>query len=135
MLKLNFPFAIFILLCLSFLSHGQESSLAVPSQINRNVLHRSDIPGTNLEVVLADTEISKDTPVETHIHHNIVMVYVVEGEYWVQLKDQPRKILRTGESITVPGNTVHQDGANSQNVKLTAVYIVEKGQPLASPVK
>jgi quercetin dioxygenase-like cupin family protein len=135
MLKRNFVITLFIMLCLGCLTCNQQSSPANPSAINRNVLQRADIPGTNLEVVLAATEIAKDATVETHVHHNFVMVYVVEGEYWVQLKDQPRRILHPGESITVPANTVHQDGASGKDVKLTAVYIVEKGEPLASPAQ
>jgi quercetin dioxygenase-like cupin family protein len=133
MLTRFFSITLFIMLCLSYLTHGQESSPVISAQIKRNVLHRADIPGTNLEVVLATAEIRDDALVESHIHNNIVMVYVVEGEYWVQLKDQPRKILHPGESITVPANIVHQDGTNGKNVKLTAVYIVEKGKPLAIP--
>ena len=130
-----FIFALFILLSFTCILSAQESEPIKASQINRNVLHRADIPGTNLQVILAATEISKDAPAESHIHDNIVLVHVLEGEYWVQLKDQPRQILHAGESITVPGNTVHQDGANGHDVKLTAVYIVEKGKPLATPIE
>ena len=133
MLRRFFTITLFVMLCLSYLTYSQEPSPVKSSTINRNVQQRADIPGTNLEVVLAATEISKEATVESHIHHNIVIVYVVEGEYWIQLKDQPRKILHAGESITVPANIVHQDGASGKKVKLTAVYVVEKGKPLASP--
>ena len=54
----------------------------------------------------------------------------VEGEFWFQLDGQPEKVLRAGESLTTPDHAIHNEGALGQAVKLTAVYVVEKGKPL-----
>lgn len=126
---------LFIMLFLSYQTNSQEPAPVKPSPMERTILQRVDVLGTKLEMVLASVKITKDAPVESHIHLNPAIVLVVEGEYWVQLKDQPRKTLQAGESCTVPGNVVHQDGAISKEVKLTAAYVVKKGEPLAIPAK
>jgi quercetin dioxygenase-like cupin family protein len=61
------------------------------------------------------------------------MALVVEGEFWFQLDGQPEKVLRAGESLATPDRANHNEGALGQAVKLTAVYVVEKGKPLVSP--
>ena len=46
---------------------------------------------------------------------------------------QPEKVFRTGESLTVPDRAIHNEGAPGQRAKLTAVYVLENGKPLALP--
>ena len=41
--------------------------------------------------------------------------------------------LKAGESLTLPDRAIHNEGATDKAVKLNAVYVVEKGKPLASP--
>ena len=40
---------------------------------------------------------------------------------------------KAGESLTVPDRAIHNEGATDKGVKLSAVYVLEKGKPLASP--
>jgi hypothetical protein len=70
-----------------------------------------------------------------HFHPGVAMALVVEGEFWFQLDGQPEKVLRAGESLTTPDRAIHNEGALGQTVKLTAVYVVEKGKPLVSPAQ
>jgi quercetin dioxygenase-like cupin family protein len=49
---------------------------------------------------------------------------------------QPERTLAAGESVSVPLNAVHNEGAaGTTPVKLLATFIVEKGKPLAEMVK
>jgi quercetin dioxygenase-like cupin family protein len=93
------------------------------------------VPGTNLEMIYANVEIAPGFKAGRHFHPGVVMAQVVDGEFWLHVDGQPEKILRAGESLTLPARAVHNEGAGGKTAKLTAVYVLEKGQPLASPAK
>ncbi len=71
-----------------------------------------------------------------HTHPGEELAYVLEGEIEVRIDGQPPRIYKAGESFFFPAGVVHE-GINSSNakVKVLATYIVDKGQPLAQPVK
>lgn len=71
-----------------------------------------------------------------HTHAGEELTYVMEGEIEVRVDGQPPRVIKAGETFFLPAGVVHE-GINSGNakVKVLATYIVEKGQPLASPVK
>jgi len=105
-----------------------------PSPVKRTILQKTDVPGTNLELIYATVEIAAGFKAGRHFHPGIAMAYVVEGEFWFQLDGQPEKVLRAGESLTTPDRAIHNEGATTgQPVKLTAVYVLEKGKPMVSP--
>jgi quercetin dioxygenase-like cupin family protein len=117
-------------------AHAQvQPSPVAPSPVKRTILQKVDVPGTNLELVYATVEIAPGFKAGRHFHPGIAMALVVEGEFWFQLDGQPEKVLRAGESLTTPDHAIHNEGALGQAVKLTAVYVVEKGKPLASPAQ
>ena len=105
-----------------------------PSPVKRTILQKSDVPGTNLELIYATVEIAAGFKAGRHSHPGVVMAQVVEGEFWIHLDGQPEKIVRAGETLTVPQGAIHNEGAGGGSaVKLNAVYVLEKGKPLASP--
>ena len=104
-----------------------------PSPVKRTILQRADVPGTNLEVIYATVEIAAGFKAGRHSHPGVVMAQVVEGEFWFAPDGQPEKTYKAGESLTVPSGAIHNEGAGPGGVKLTAVYVLEKGKPLASP--
>jgi quercetin dioxygenase-like cupin family protein len=110
-----------------------QPSPVSPSPVKRTILQKTDVPGTNLEVIYATVEIAAGFKAGRHFHPGVAMALVVEGEFWFQLDGQPEKILRAGESLTTPDHAIHNEGALSQPVKLTAVYVLEKGKPMVSP--
>jgi branched-chain amino acid transport system permease protein len=57
----------------------------------------------------------------------IVLALLIEGE--------PPKTLKAGDSYRVPSRTVHDARTGSAGAKVIATYVVEKGQPIASPAK
>ncbi len=71
-----------------------------------------------------------------HTHPGEELAYVLEGELEVRIDGQAPRIYKAGESFFFPAGVVHE-GINSSNakVKVLATYIVDKGQPLAQPVK
>ena len=71
-----------------------------------------------------------------HTHPGEELGYVVEGTLELLIEGQPPRIVKAGESFFVPAGVVH-DGRNvgSGPAKVLATYIVEKGKPVATPVK
>ena len=58
-----------------------------------------------------------------------------EGEFFVTFDGQWEKLLKAGELIFAPNATIHNEGTRDKPTKLFAVYVLEKGKPLTSPVK
>jgi len=104
-----------------------------PSPVKRTILQRADVPGTNLEMIYANLEIAPGFKAGRHSHPGVVMAQVTEGEFWLAPDGQPEKVFKAGESLTVPDRAIHNEGATDKGVKLSVVYVVEKGRPLASP--
>jgi quercetin dioxygenase-like cupin family protein len=104
-----------------------------PSPIKRTILQRADVPGTNLEVIYATVEIAPGFKAGRHAHPGVVIAQVVEGDFWIHLDGQPEKVVRAGESLTLADRAIHNEGSTDKPVKLNAVYVLEKGKPLASP--
>ncbi len=71
-----------------------------------------------------------------HTHPGEELTYILEGEIEVRVDGEPPRIIKAGETFFLPAGVVHE-GVNTGNsrTKVLATYIVEKGQPLASPVK
>jgi quercetin dioxygenase-like cupin family protein len=116
------------------LSAQQPAGAPAVPPVKRNILQRTDVPGTNLELIYANLEIGPGFRAGRHSHPGVVMAQVVDGEFWIQLDGQPEQILRNGESLTLPDRAVHNEGATDKGAKLVVVYVVEKGKPLISPV-
>jgi quercetin dioxygenase-like cupin family protein len=71
-----------------------------------------------------------------HTHPGEELGYVMEGTLELLVEGQPPRTLKAGETFFIPAGVVH-DGKNvgSGSAKVLATYIVEKGKPVASPVK
>lgn len=103
--------------------------------VKRTILQRMDVPGTNFETIVAVVEIAANFKAGRHTHPGDVTGYVSEGEFSMTFDGQSEKVLKPGESILVPNGTVHDEGTGDKPSKLIAVYVVEKGKPIASAVK
>jgi len=127
--------AIALLVLLGSAAPHAQPAPTPAAPVKRTILQKADIPGTNLELIYATVEIAPGFKAGRHSHPGVVMAQVVEGEFWFAPDGQPEKIFRAGEALTVPDRAIHNEGATDKGVKLSAVYVVEKGQPLASPAK
>ena len=114
---------------------GAQQPAASPptSPIKRTILQRTDVPGTNLEIIYASVEIAASFRAGRHSHPGVVMTQIVDGEFWIQFDGQPEQILRVGETLTLPDRAIHNEGSTDKPVKLVVVYVVEKGKPLVAP--
>jgi len=136
MLRAFATFALLVLLGSTVtLAQQAQPAPVQPSPVKRTILQRSDVPGTNLELIYATVEIAPSFKAGRHSHPGVVMAQVVEGEFWLAPDGQPEKVLKAGESLTVPDRAIHNEGAGDKGTKISVVYVVEKGQPLASPAQ
>ena len=127
-------FAAFLAFLIAPPLQAQQAPLQ-PSPVKRTVLQKADVPGTNLEMIYSTVEIAPGFKAGRHFHPGVVMGQVVEGEFWYAQDGQPERTFKAGEALTVPDRAIHNEGAGDKGVKLNAVYVVQKGEPLASPAK
>jgi quercetin dioxygenase-like cupin family protein len=101
----------------------------------RTVLQQADISVAGREVVTARADIPAGVAAGRHTHPGEEVGYVLEGTVTVEINGV-NKTLNAGETFLVPPNTPHNATNNgTTNAAIIATYIVEKGKPLATPVK
>ena len=135
MLRTLATLALFVLLGSAAAQAQAQPTPVQPSPVKRTILQRTDVPGTNLELIYATVEIAPSFKAGRHSHPGVVMAQVVEGEFWLAPDGHPEKVFKAGESLTVPDRAIHNEGAGDKGTKISVVYVVEKGQPLASAAK
>jgi quercetin dioxygenase-like cupin family protein len=106
-----------------------------PGGIKRTILMRADDPGSaNYEAVMAIAEIAPGARAGKHRHPGTEVAYVLDGSVVIERAGQPPVTVKTGEALK--NESVVHDALNpgTKPVKILAVYIVEKGKPMAEPV-
>jgi len=106
-----------------------------PPPIKRIPLQKYDVPGTQLESVIGIAEIAPNVLIGRHTHPGPESGYLLEGEFVLMIDGQPPKALKAGESYQVPSGAIHDAKSGPNGAKVLAVYIVRKGEPLATPAK
>lgn len=99
----------------------------------RTILQRTDVPGSNYEVVMVLVEVPPNTKVGRHTHPGTVVGYLLEGEYTMLVDGKPPLALKPNDVLQVPSGAVHDEHSGAQPAKLIAVFTVEKGKPLTTP--
>ena len=115
---------------------GAAQAVAQDAPIKRTPLQRYDVPGTNLEYVMAMAEIVPNVLIGKHTHPGVEAGYVVSGELTLLVDGQPPLALKAGDSFKITGvATVHDAKSGPNGAKVLAIYVVEKGKPLATAAK
>ena len=107
-----------------------------PSAIKRTVLQRVDAPGNpGYEAVMAIAEIPAGASSGKHFHHGVELAYILDGSMTVEAAGKPVASYKTGEPLKNDSGGVHNAINKSKKpVKILAVYLVEKGKPMAESV-
>lgn len=102
--------------------------------VQRTVVERADVSVPGREAVIAHVEIAPGASVGRHTHPGEEISYVTEGEGELLVEGQPARKLKAGDGFIVPMGAKH-DARNTgaKPLKVVAVYLVEKGKPLATP--
>jgi quercetin dioxygenase-like cupin family protein len=79
-------------------------------------------------------EIPANTNAGRHRHNGIEIGYVLEGSITLEHEGQPTRTLKAGEAFKNDPGVHDAKNTSGKPVKILAVYLVEKGKPLAEPV-
>ena len=105
----------------------------MPEPITRTILERFDVLDSSYETVVMLVEMDPDVNSGLHTHPGFDAAYLLEGSLTVLERGRPDKPIHPGESWHVPPGSVHEVKIGDQATKVLAIYIVEKGKPLATP--
>lgn len=102
----------------------------------RTVLQQVDLSTPGKEAVTARAEFTAPgASVGRHTHFGEEIGYIIEGSLTVEI-DGVSKTLKAGEAFAIPAGKPHNaTNAGSGKAVIVATYIVDKGKPLATPVK
>ena len=99
-------------------------------------LQKHDISTAGHEAIMARGEFIPGAAVPKHTHPGEEVGYILEGEVTFEIAGKPPTVLKAGEAFFIPAGTVHAaKNTGKGEAKVLSTYIVEKGKPLATPVK
>jgi len=117
-------------LCLALF--GATAPLAQAPGIKRTLLQRIDI-GNNMEVILGIAEIAPGGGTGRHTHFGVETGYTLAGSASLEIEGEAPKLLNAGDSYVIASGKVHDAKVvGDAPAKVLAVYVVEKGKPLAT---
>jgi quercetin dioxygenase-like cupin family protein len=109
--------------------HGQ------PEGIKRTILLTTDLSGIDgREVVMGLAEVVPGVSAGRHYHHGDELGYLLEGTAVLAVEGQTPVTLKAGDTYHTEAKRIHDAKATGTTpAKVLAIWIVEKGQPLATP--
>jgi quercetin dioxygenase-like cupin family protein len=116
---------------------GERFLSAQQEPIKRNVLLKTDLAGIEgKEGVLALAEIAPGAATGKHYHPGDELAYILEGSLILEQEGKPPVTLKAGDVIHNPAKLPHngKNASTTAPAKVVVVYVVEKGQPLATQV-
>ena len=108
-----------------------------PPGIKRTILQTVDEPGSaNYQAVMGVSEIAPNATSGRHRHPGVELCYLLEGSLTLTREGKPSVTMKPGDTCVNEGSGWHEArNAGTTPVKVLAVYLVEKGRPLAEPVQ
>ena len=102
--------------------------------VQRTILQRKDITYAGHEAVVVRVDLAPGVSAGRHTHPGEEISYVIDGQGEILIDGQPPLKIKQGESFIVPAGAKHDaHNTGTAPLKLAAVYVVEKGQPLLTP--
>jgi quercetin dioxygenase-like cupin family protein len=103
--------------------------------IKRTVVFTGDVSVPGREARIASVEIAPGANAGRHTHPGDEITYVMEGQGELLIDGEPTLKFKAGDGFVVKAGLKH-DARNTgtQPLKLAAIYVVEKGKPIATPV-
>ena len=117
---------------------AQDAPAANATQAKRTILDQHDQSGTpGTEIVLGTAEVPAGGAVGWHQHNGDESGYVLKGNLVLKTRGKPDQVLKAGDHFFNPRGAVHSLAAapGSDGGTALSTWIVDKGKPLAEPVK
>jgi quercetin dioxygenase-like cupin family protein len=135
--KRHHAFVLFVSLAAAAGVGAAADRLAFAQQpgIKRTILLRADEPGSQThEAVMGIAEIAPGAMAGKHRHPGIEIGYILEGSVTLEHEGKPAKQLKAGDAFENEPGVHNAKNTGKTPVKILAVYLVEKGKPIAEPV-
>jgi quercetin dioxygenase-like cupin family protein len=129
---------VFAALVLSLPGFAQDAAKTDGPQPKRSILDRHDqsgVPGK--EIVIGTAELPAGTVIGWHTHDGDESGYVLKGDLVLKTQGKPDQVLKAGDHFFNPRGAVHSLAAapGSQGGTAVSTWIIDKGKPIAEPVK
>jgi quercetin dioxygenase-like cupin family protein len=109
-----------------------------PAQPVRNIFERHDQSNVTpaKEILIGSAMLPAGSVMGYHTHPGDEVGYVLKGSLILKVRGQPDRVLKAGDSFFNPRGAIHSVMAPADGDGATAVstWIIDKGQPLATPV-
>lgn len=92
----------------------------------------------NKEVLVKRIELKPGATDVPHVHTGMITGYIERGSFEFQLKGEPLKTLKAGDTFFEPPGSHHMVARNpdaSSNTVIIAFVVNPKGAPLSTPLK
>jgi quercetin dioxygenase-like cupin family protein len=107
---------------------------AQPSAVHKTTLQDQPFPPPQHHTVTVRTVVDAGGLVAPHTHPGLEMGYVLKGQAELRVAGQAPRTLYDGDSFAVPPRTVHSvRNTGGGALTMLSTYVVEQGQPIASP--
>ncbi len=132
----KFALAATVSIAVLFGTLGTQTLQAQQPGFTRTMLQKGDLSTPGREAVQVRAEFDPGVAAGKHTHPGEEFGYILEGTLVIEIEGKAPVTLNAGDTFFVPAGIVH-DGRNvgSGKAKVLATYVVEKGKPLATPVK
>ena len=117
---------------------GNRFLSAQQPPIKRTELLKTAIEGMEgKEGVIYIAELAPGAAAGKHFHPGPEFAYILDGSLILENEGQAPKTIKAGEAFHNPAKIVHdaKNGSTTAPTKVLVVMIIEKGQPLATPVQ
>ncbi len=107
-----------------------------PAAPTRTALQKHDLQAHGHEGIMAMVQMPVGSREGRHTHPGDAFVYVLEGTLKLDMDGKPSTSYGPGQTFFIPAGTIHEGmNGGSVPVKAVAVFVLEKGKPLATPAK
>jgi quercetin dioxygenase-like cupin family protein len=114
---------------------SMTAAFAQAPAFKRTMLQTVELSIAGREAVTAKAELPVGVASGRHTHPGEELGYVLEGTVSMEIEGQS-KTIKAGEAFAIPSGKVHNaTNAGTGQATIVSTYIVEKGKPLATPVK
>lgn len=127
----------FVVTALLSISVSADEPKPAAAQPVRTILERHDQSGVaGKEIVQGSAMLPPGSAIGFHTHPGDEAGFVLKGTLIWRVQGQPDKILKAGDSFFNPRGSAHSVAAVPGSEGGTAVssWVIDKGQPLATPV-
>jgi quercetin dioxygenase-like cupin family protein len=109
---------------------------AQTSAVHKTTLQDFPFPSPEYHTITIRTVVDRAGVVAPHTHPGVEMGYVLGGRALLKIRGSAPRSLAAGASFTIPPRTVHSvENTGPGALSMLSTYVVEKGQPVASPAR